>query len=478
VRKRSFQFVEASPQSAAHASGGGRLRRSEFSRFALLGGVAALALSGAVAVGSAGYQMFRDEILAGLLERQTKMQYAYEDRLAAARLRLDQVSSRQFIDRDGVEGKVQSLVMRQAMLETRAAVVAQLVERATHEGSAASPVARAPAPAPSSATLGSATPGSATPATAPIAAPDLLSSPQRAKPQPEGMDLRLGHDEEPAEFAPPAQIRPEERAAIDTGLSRALRTTPALADAADPNVPIPRRLESLALSLDHIERDQSQRLSSILRPTLAAAGRLRQAFDMAGLPAQRYIGKLKAQQAPVAMGGPFVEAEPKTGAAAFERDLASVQDAVATLDGLRRALPTVPFRKPLSGALQMTSAFGYRNDPFLGRPALHSGVDLRDEYGEPARATAAGVVTAAGPNGGYGNMVEVDHGDGLSTRYAHLSAITVSVGQRVAPGAIVGRIGSTGRSTGPHLHYEVRVDGEAVDPARFLRAASSLGSLP
>jgi murein DD-endopeptidase MepM/ murein hydrolase activator NlpD len=144
------------------------------------------------------------------------------------------------------------------------------------------------------------------------------------------------------------------------------------------------------------------------------------------------------------------------------------------LDSLRHALPTLPLRKPLSGTLQMTSGFGYRTDPFLGRPALHSGVDLREDFGQPVRATAAGVVIAAGPSGGYGNMVEVDHGGGFSTRYGHLSTILVAPGQQVAPGAVIGRVGSTGRSTGPHLHYEVRADGEAVDPTRFLRAAATL----
>ncbi len=122
----------------------------------------------------------------------------------------------------------------------------------------------------------------------------------------------------------------------------------------------------------------------------------------------------------------------------------------------------------------MSSGFGYRTDPFLGRPALHSGVDLLDDYGEPVRATAGGAVVAAGFSGGYGNLVEVDHGAGYSTRYGHLSQIDVAAGQIVAPGAILGRVGSTGRSTGAHLHYEVRADGEAVDPARFLRAANEL----
>ena len=116
-----------------------------------------------------------------------------------------------------------------------------------------------------------------------------------------------------------------------------------------------------------------------------------------------------------------------------------------------------------------------RADPFIRAPAMHTGLDIRADTGEPARATAAGTVTMAGWNGGYGKMVEVDHGNGFATRYAHLSAIDVEVGQAVRIGQIVGKVGSTGRSTGPHLHYETRVDGDAVDPQRFLRAGVRLG---
>ena len=105
---------------------------------------------------------------------------------------------------------------------------------------------------------------------------------------------------------------------------------------------------------------------------------------------------------------------------------------------------------------------------------MHSGIDFREEYGAPVHATAAGKVVTAGPQGGYGNMVEIDHGNGLSTRYGHMSAILVSEGQWVEAGGVVGRLGSTGRSTGPHLHYETRVNDEAVDPIRFLRAGKGL----
>ena len=116
-------------------------------------------------------------------------------------------------------------------------------------------------------------------------------------------------------------------------------------------------------------------------------------------------------------------------------------------------------------------------DPFLGRPAIHTGIDLRGDVGEPVHATATGRVSIAGREGGYGNMVEISHGNGLATRYGHLSAIDVKVGQTVRIGEVIGKIGSTGRSTGPHLHYETRINGEAVDPQKFLRAGLRLGDV-
>jgi len=105
---------------------------------------------------------------------------------------------------------------------------------------------------------------------------------------------------------------------------------------------------------------------------------------------------------------------------------------------------------------------------------MHTGIDFRGELGEPIHATAAGTVTAAGWSGGYGKMVEVDPGNGLASRYGHLSQIDLYVGDKVRIGDIVGRLGSTGRSTGPHLHYETRIDGEAVDPQKFLNAGAKL----
>jgi murein DD-endopeptidase MepM/ murein hydrolase activator NlpD len=474
----SFRDHHISPSTARHivveVTRGARRRRYRLSPAVVAAAGALLLLLGAATVGAAGYLLFHDELLAGLMERQRRAQYAYEDRIADLRLRLDQLASRQLVDQDGVEGKMQSLVLRQAQLETRAAVIARLVERTNLGDAGVTAIAQARRAPARDAGAGDA---EARNAGAALAAPRRID-----KPQPEGLELRLRDGVKPLPLPlplspslPPHPAPGRDEAAglgASSGDARA-----GLAEAGDPGAPLPLRLERVALSLDRVEREQARKLSDIVRPALAATARLRQAFDLAGLSVERFFAReaSRRRKGASAVGGPFVAAPESAASGAFQQNLAVAESAVAALDGLRHALPMVPLRKPLAGPLQMTSAFGYRADPFLGRPALHGGVDLRDDYGAPVAATAAGTVTAAGPQGGYGNLVEIDHGGGLSTRYGHLSAIAVAPGQQVGPGTTVGRVGSTGRSTGPHLHYEVRVDGEPVDPARFLKAASALG---
>src|SRR5262249_15707803 len=144
-----------------------------------------------------------------------------------------------------------------------------------------------------------------------------------------------------------------------------------------------------------------------------------------------------------------------------------------------RTLGAVPVRKPIDGELDLQSSFGVRIDPFLGRPAMHTGLDLHGETGDAVHATADGTVTTAGWSGGYGRGVDNVHGNGQSTPYGHLAWSDVRVGQSVKAGQIIGKVGSTGRSTGLHLHYETRLRGEAIDPQKFLRAGQRLadGSL-
>ena len=139
------------------------------------------------------------------------------------------------------------------------------------------------------------------------------------------------------------------------------------------------------------------------------------------------------------------------------------------MNGLEHALAGIPNTLPASLEF-ISSGFGYRSDPFTGGAAFHAGLDFRGPIGAPIYAAAAGTVSYAGVRAGYGNCVEVSHGNGLLTRYAHMSRIESHVGQAVKPGEVIGRIGSTGRSTGPHLHFEVRINDQPVNPRPFLEA--------
>ena len=121
----------------------------------------------------------------------------------------------------------------------------------------------------------------------------------------------------------------------------------------------------------------------------------------------------------------------------------------------------------------LTGTFGERMDPFSGEGAFHTGVDISSQYGDGVRVTADGMVVEAGEHTGYGRLVVVDHGSGITTYYGHLSSYNVMVGQQLKRGDVIGNVGVSGRSTGPHVHYEVRINGAPVNPMRFLRQASA-----
>ncbi len=171
-----------------------------------------------------------------------------------------------------------------------------------------------------------------------------------------------------------------------------------------------------------------------------------------------------------AMGGPLEEAPGLPRGAAAMADLVQSWN---RLSQLGQATLSLPSRLPVAN-FTMTSGFGVRYDPFNGRAAMHAGIDFAGAHGEPIMAAADGVVVRAGWMSGYGNVIDIDHGRGILTRYGHLSRIQVREGDRVAAGDQIGRMGSTGRSTGTHLHFEIRVDGEAVDPMPYLRAAPQI----
>ena len=145
------------------------------------------------------------------------------------------------------------------------------------------------------------------------------------------------------------------------------------------------------------------------------------------------------------------------------------------LDQLEAGVIAIPSGRPVANA-NFTSGYGSRSDPFRGSRAMHAGIDLAGPVGTPIYATADGIVGRAEYAGAYGNLVEINHGQGIQTRYGHMSRLIARPGQRVRRGELIGLMGSTGRSTGSHLHYEVRIDGRAVNPIPFIQSADTLAT--
>jgi murein DD-endopeptidase MepM/ murein hydrolase activator NlpD len=223
-----------------------------------------------------------------------------------------------------------------------------------------------------------------------------------------------------------------------------------------------------------VRMDQERLIAAAETYAKTRAERLRLAFRLAGLNPDRYADRTTA------LGGPLIEAkDPRALAAVLDVDedfamrIQRVSSNMSDMRSLSVAARKLPLARPTSTA--RSSGFGVRLDPFTGRPAFHSGLDFGGGMMTPIHATAPGVVSFTGRRAGYGNTIEIDHGDGFKTRYAHLRTIAVNPGQRVAVGQRIGGMGSTGRSTGPHLHYEVWLNGRAQNPARFVRAGEALG---
>src|SRR5215831_692691 len=368
--------------------------------------VGSLVIMAAWTIVTATYFAFRDDVLTSLIARQAEMQFGYEDRIAELRAQVDRMSSRQLLDQEQFEHKLDAILRRQSVLEQRANTLSTLPDLSIT--GAIRPAGRADRPA----------------LTKPAPINDKSTSPAAAS----GRKAAIGN--------------------VESALTR------------------------LAAALDRVETEQSAALQSIEQGYDFMARRIRGVLAELGIDAGRSAPTTEAG----ATGGPFVAARLRSDSSAFERQLHRIGLARAHVDQLNRTLGNIPVRRPVTGEIDASSGFGMRIDPFLKSPAMHTGLDMRGEPGDPVRATANGTVTFAGWQGGYGNMIEIDHGNGVATRYGHLSSIDTELGKTVKTGQVIGKVGTTGRSTGPHLHYETRIDGEAVDPQRFLRAGAKLGA--
>jgi murein DD-endopeptidase MepM/ murein hydrolase activator NlpD len=372
------------------------------------------------------YLIYRDDILDSALARQIELQFAYEERIALLRSEIDRVTSRHLVETQSLEEQLDILLEQQEVLARRQALLDSLIARARAEG--ISPAAAAmplPVPRPS---RGERWTGAPAP-------------------------------REPLAYAP----REDRRIEAITGAVVQSDTPRAASPAAEAEAVRPMLLR-LRSSFEDAEQRQDLALD-----VLAAATR-QEVSRLSGLMSRLGVRPPRAAETPegvtgAGLGGPFVPAE-----SGFLDDALSVGGELLHLAQIRAAAQLLPLGSPVPGAA-VTSRFGYRTDPFLKRPAMHAGVDLRADSGTPVRATAPGKVVSAGWSGGYGRMVEIEHAQGLTTRFAHMSKILVGKGQKVAAGTVIGMAGSTGRSTGPHLHYETHRGGRAVDPTAFLEAS-------
>ncbi len=223
-----------------------------------------------------------------------------------------------------------------------------------------------------------------------------------------------------------------------------------------------------ARGLVEVEHRQLATVAALTGFAETRAERAEQAIRRLGLDPNRVRAAAEASVQD-GMGGPLEELSSEADGSLdprFERLGASLARLAALEQGLERMPQVMP-----TTLGRMTSNFGYRRDPFTGAAAMHSGLDFGGAHGEPIRAAAGGRVSFVGTKAGYGKVVEITHGNGLLTRYAHMSAWRAQVGQAVEAGEVIGAIGSTGRSTGPHLHFEVRVNDRAVNPRPLLEGA-------
>ncbi|MFK7791649.1 MAG: M23 family metallopeptidase [Devosiaceae bacterium] len=391
-------------------------------------------------IASASYLFFRDELFTASIKRQHQIQVAYEDRVSDLRREIDRITSRQLLNQQAYEARVERLLTEHVQLYEQGSRLNVILDRAGSLG-------LVPRPAPPS----------------PVVPPNQEAS---ISPQ-----VRQGTmSTETARFSP----IPEGE--LITGSIPQLPTQRGLSAMQQAVIDPGTLLTTLDETLEAREHNQMIALASLS----TQAGRETDAIVEAigDLGVRLSLPSASMDPLPTTLsegvGGPLLA--PVSGVDRFQLYADDALRSIEDLNAARSAIDLVPVAAPARNA-RLSSRFGNRRDPFTRRSAFHSGIDYAAPTGTPVYAPADGVVIRASRAGGYGLMVEIDHQHGLSTRFAHLSRMLVSNGAQVRRGDIIGRIGSTGRSTGPHLHYEVRRGSRAIDPMPYIRAGQRIADL-
>ncbi|TYC58562.1 M23 family metallopeptidase [Rhodobacterales bacterium] len=394
--------------------------------------------------GSLGYYLLRNDMMAEATAERTELVLEYQDHIDRLRTEIENLNSRQMVDRETVEIQVMDVLRRQQDLNQRHAIVADLVARAESAGIYLNNDMPLPPQKPSIDGTGLAS-LEGEDKSAIGGESELIDEPVKA----------LGLRDTNSKILDPLTIL--QRPAIETG---------------EPEAPAQKKSLRKRAALDavkaHISSMDVESTAAVDAIVLATESRIE---DILGLTRKITPDLNAALRKSTAIGGPF---QPITDEN-FPNRIQRADTALKTFQRIKYSVLRLPIQRPVRNA-RVSSTYGPRVDPFLGRLSMHTGIDFKAPYGARVYATAPGTVITARRHGGYGNMVAIRHANGYITRYAHLSRFQISEGDHVQAGDLIGNVGSTGRSTGAHLHYEIRKGGKPNNPAQFLVAGDTLAA--
>jgi len=379
--------------------------------------------------GSLSYIALRDDFTQSLQTTQSGLEIAYENRISLLRVQIDRMSSRRLIEKEAYRNQLNSLLKRQDALESRSRALVPLFEQAIQTGLPGS--MRPPKPGPQRKASDNHALLSST------GHPNILFA---------NAGLRTSRN-----FAD-LQGEVVIQAAMKTNANSGKNTHSDIHNSVNPDL--------LSLVMSQHENAQIHHIAFVTRQAQSRIDSIRNVIANAGLPAAM-IPQVSAT------GGPYVPLN-IFDKKSFSDQLIHANRTLNVLAKYQNHIRNLPLANPLSKA-KRTSKFGPRIDPFYGKLAMHSGIDFAASRGTPVLAAGGGTVLKASRSGGYGLLIELDHGNNITSRYAHLSTLNVIVGDTVETGEMIGRVGSTGRSTGPHLHYETRLQNKAFNPDSLFR---------
>jgi len=445
-RLESTRIYQAPSEAPHHAALGKGAKTTTYSvrPMHLMAGALVCITATLMVAGTLGYYLLRSDMVAEASAERTELVLEYQDHIDRLRAEIETLTSRQMVDRETVEIQVMDVLRRQHDLNQRHAIVADLVARAESAGI-------------------------------------YLSNDKPLPPQKPSLDARglasLDGDDSTAIGGETELINePVKALGLRDGSSKSFDPLTILQQPISGEAGVPQGLKKnleKGIALDavkaHISEMDVESTAAIDAITVATESRIEEILAITGAIIPGVNKTLRNQ---TAIGGPF---QPITE----ENFPNRLQRAKVALKALRRVKFTalrLPVKRPVRNG-SVSSSYGPRVDPFLGRLAMHTGIDFKAPYGARVFASAPGTVLSAKRHGGYGKMVEIRHANGFVTRYAHLSRIQVAEGDHVLDGDLIGNVGSTGRSTGPHLHYEIRRHDKPDNPAAFLSAGDRLAKL-